>query len=75
MGKAKSSFADLMDLDEITRERVRNSKDVGYTQLRKARKKWGICWNLAFRRFFAQLSYSHSWINLFVDCSPQKRGQ
>ena len=64
-----------MDLDEIALERVRNSKDVGYEQLRKARTKWDICWNLAFRRFFAQLSYSQSWLNLFVDCSPQKRGQ
>ena len=75
MGRAKRAFAEIMDLDEIALERVRNSKDVGYEQLRKARTKWDICWNLAFRRFFAQPSYSQSWLNLFVDCSPQKRGQ
>jgi hypothetical protein len=76
MGDAKRAFANVLadELDAGALERINVSKDHQYETLRKARTKWDICWNLAFRRFFATLFYSEVCISLFVDCSPQKRG-
>ena len=75
MPKAKRAFARILELSPEKLDSIEKSRDVNYERLRVSRTKYDLCWILSFRRFFAQMRYSCMWSNLYVDSSPQKRGQ